>query len=99
MKVFKIILYVLFVFIAFVLGSQNPQAVKVNYLIASANMPLAALMSVCFIIGLLIGCFITLRLFSRLKWQNYRLQKRNEKLARDAQEQFQDKTPDLVEER
>mgnify|MGYP000300417118 CR=1 FL=1 len=89
MKVVKIILFVLCVFIAFVLGSQNPQLVQVNYLIASAKLPLAALMSVCFVVGLLFGCFVSLRLFSKLKWQNYRLQKRNEQLSRHAQEQSQ----------
>ncbi|WP_462158446.1 lipopolysaccharide assembly protein LapA domain-containing protein [Pseudoalteromonas sp. GB56] len=91
MKVIKIILFVLCVFIAFVLGSQNPQFVQVNYLIASANIPLAALMSVCFVIGLLFGCFVSVRLFSTLKWQNYRLQKRNEQLSRTAQEREQNK--------
>ncbi|WP_105198901.1 lipopolysaccharide assembly protein LapA domain-containing protein [Pseudoalteromonas sp. T1lg10] len=89
MKVVKFILFVLCIFIAFVLGSQNPQLVQVNYLIASATMPLAALMSVCFIVGLVLGCFVSFRLFSKLKWQNYRLQKRNEQLSRSAQEQSQ----------
>ena len=84
MKVVKIVLFVLCVFIAFVLGSQNPQSVQVNYLIASAQLPLAALISVCFVIGLLVGCFVSFRLFSKLKWQNYRLQRRNTKLARDS---------------
>ncbi|MEI8618939.1 LapA family protein [Pseudoalteromonas sp. B193] len=72
-KVLKIILVALCLISAFVLGSQNPQLVQVNYIIASNTLPLAVIISICFLLGVLIGCFISFKLFSQLKWQNYRL--------------------------
>jgi putative membrane protein len=57
------------------LGSQNPQLVQVNYVIASNTLPLAVIISICFLLGVVIGCFISFKLFSQLKWQNYRLKK------------------------
>tara|TARA_B100001059_G_scaffold77247_2_gene74932 strand:- start:1867 stop:2148 length:282 start_codon:yes stop_codon:yes gene_type:complete len=74
-KVLKIILVVLCLFCAFLLGSQNPQLVQINYIIASNTLPLAVIISICFILGVIIGCFISFKLFSKLKWQNYRLKK------------------------
>ncbi|BED89051.1 hypothetical protein PspMM1_15190 [Pseudoalteromonas sp. MM1] len=74
-KVLKIILVVLCLFCAFLLGSQNPQLVQINYIIASNTLPLAVIISTCFILGVIIGCFISFKLFSKLKWQNYRLKK------------------------
>jgi putative membrane protein len=58
-----------------VLGSQNPQLVQINYIIASNTLPLAVIISVCFFIGVIIGCIFSFKLFSQLKWQNYRLKK------------------------
>ncbi|KTD98277.1 LapA family protein [Pseudoalteromonas sp. CR1] len=74
-KVLKIILVALCLISAFVLGSQNPQLVQVNYIIASNTLPLAVIISICFLLGVLIGFFISFKLFSQLKWQNYRLKK------------------------
>tara|TARA_B110000046_G_C12822500_1_gene326023 strand:- start:365 stop:646 length:282 start_codon:yes stop_codon:yes gene_type:complete len=74
-KVLKIILVALFLICAFVLGSQNPQLVQINYIIASNTLPLAVIISICFLIGVVIGCFISFKIFSKLKWQNYRLKK------------------------
>ena len=75
-KVLKIILVALCLISAFVLGSQNPQLVQINYIIASNTLPLAVIISICFLLGVLIGCFISFKLFSQLKWQNYRLKKK-----------------------
>ncbi|MBB1386332.1 LapA family protein [Pseudoalteromonas sp. SG45-5] len=74
-KVLKIILVALCLISAFVLGSQNPQLVQINYIIASNTLPLAVIISICFLLGVVIGCFICFKLFSQLKWQNYRLKK------------------------
>ncbi|MEM5480466.1 LapA family protein [Pseudoalteromonas fuliginea] len=74
-KVLKIILVALCLTSAFVLGSQNPQLVQINYIIASNTLPLAVIISICFLLGVLIGFFISFKLFSQLKWQNYRLKK------------------------
>ncbi|MBH0010900.1 LapA family protein [Pseudoalteromonas sp. NZS100_1] len=74
-KVLKIILVALCLINAFVLGSQNPQLVQINYIIASNKLPLAVIISICFLLGVLVGCFISFKLFSQLKWQNYRLKK------------------------
>ena len=74
-KVLKIILVALCLISAFVLGSQNPQLVQINYIIASNRLPLAVIISICFLLGVVIGCFVSFKLFSQLKWQNYRLKK------------------------
>lgn len=74
-QVLKIILVALCLISAFVLGSQNPQLVQINYIIASNTLPLAVIISICFLLGVVIGCFISFKLFSQLKWQNYRLKK------------------------
>ncbi|MBH0093367.1 MULTISPECIES: lipopolysaccharide assembly protein LapA domain-containing protein [unclassified Pseudoalteromonas] len=74
-KVLKIILVALCLISAFVLGSQNPQLVQINYIIASNTLPLAVIISICFLLGVVIGCFVSFKLFSQLKWQNYRLKK------------------------
>lgn len=68
------------------MGSQNPQLVQINYIIASNTLPLAVVISICFLLGVLVGCFISFTVFSQLKWQNYRLKKqlapeKNNKLA------------------
>ena len=34
------------------------------------------IISICFALGVAIGCFISFKLFSQLKWQNYRLKKK-----------------------
>ena len=74
-KVLKIILVALCLISAFVLGSQNPQLVQVNYIIASNTLPLAVIISICFLLGVVVGCFVSFKLFTQLKWQNYRLKK------------------------
>jgi len=74
-KVFKIILAALFLVGAFVLGSQNPQLTQINYIIASNTLPLAVIISICFLLGVVVGCFVSFKLFTQLKWQNYRLKK------------------------
>ncbi|MBE0367953.1 MULTISPECIES: lipopolysaccharide assembly protein LapA domain-containing protein [Pseudoalteromonas] len=73
------------ILLAFVIGTQNPEVVNVNYLIATSQLPLATLMSVCFFIGVLIGCMVSVKVFSQLKWQNYRLKKSNRQLSPDTE--------------
>ncbi|WP_394190745.1 lipopolysaccharide assembly protein LapA domain-containing protein [Pseudoalteromonas atlantica] len=75
-RVLKTILVAICLIFAFVLGSQNPQLVQINYIIASNTLPLAMIISICFALGVVVGCFISFKLFSQLKWQNYRLKKK-----------------------
>ena len=72
-----------FLFIAFVLGSQNPQLIKINYILASAKLPLAVVISICFITGVAAGTLISFKLFTSLKWQNFRLKSSNKKLIEE----------------
>jgi putative membrane protein len=69
------------ILLAFVIGTQNPEVVGVNYLIATSEIPLATLMSICFFIGVVVGCIVSIKVFSQLKWQNYRLRKTNRQLS------------------
>ncbi|RJE77215.1 DUF1049 domain-containing protein [Pseudoalteromonas citrea] len=73
------------ILLAFVIGTQNPEVVNVNYLIATSEIPLATLMSICFFIGVLVGCIVSVKVFSQLKWQNYRLRKTNRQLSPDTE--------------
>jgi len=79
-RVVKILSLLSFLFLAFVLGSQNPQLIKINYILASAKLPLAVVISICFIVGVAAGTFISFKLFTTLKWQNFRLKSSNKKL-------------------
>lgn len=71
----------LFILLAFVIGSQNPTLTSVNYIVASSTLPLATILAITFFIGALIGCLVGISLMSKLKWQNYRLNKLNKSLA------------------
>lgn len=73
-------LAVVAILIAFLVGTQNPQVVGVNFVIASAELPLATLMSICLAFGIMIGLLVTAPVLSKLKWQNHRLKKSNSKL-------------------
>ena len=70
-------LLLVLIVLAFVIGSQNPSEIQVNYILASSTLPLATILSITFVIGLLIGCLIGTISFSKLKWQNYRLNKKD----------------------
>ncbi|WP_241651592.1 LapA family protein [Pseudoalteromonas sp. PS5] len=69
-------LAVVAILIAFLVGTQNPQVVGVNFVIASAELPLATLMSICLAFGIMIGLLVTAPVLSKLKWQNHRLKKK-----------------------
>lgn len=70
-------LLLVLIVLAFVIGSQNPSETQVNYILASSTLPLATILAITFVIGLLIGCLIGTISFSKLKWQNYRLNKKD----------------------
>ncbi|RZG16052.1 LapA family protein [Pseudoalteromonas sp. CO342X] len=78
-------LAVVAILIAFLVGTQNPQVINVNFVIASAELPLATLMSICLALGIIIGLLVTASVLSKLKWQNHRLKKSNSKLSQAAE--------------
>jgi putative membrane protein len=78
-------LALVFILLAFVIGTQNPEVVNVNYIVASSTLPLSTLMSVCFAIGVLLGSVLSIAVFSKLKLQNYRLKKNNRQLTPDTE--------------
>ncbi|WP_105168321.1 lipopolysaccharide assembly protein LapA domain-containing protein [Pseudoalteromonas sp. T1lg23B] len=80
-KVAKKGLALVFILLAFVIGTQNPNLVDVNYIVASSTLPLSTLMSVCFVVGVFVGCVVSVSVFSKLKWQNYRLKKKNRQMT------------------
>jgi len=51
-------LLLILILLAFVLGSQNPVEVKVNYILASSTLPLATILAITLMIGLIIGCLL-----------------------------------------
>merc|ERR1712098_57825 len=69
-------LAVVAILIAFLVGTQNPQVVNVNFVIASAELPLATLMSICLALGIIIGLLVTASVLSKLKWPTPRLKKK-----------------------
>lgn len=76
-KIAKKGLLLVLIVLAFVIGTQNPIEVQVNYILASSTLPLATILAITFIIGLLIGCLIGTASVSKLKWQNYRLNRKD----------------------
>ena len=79
-RVVKILSLLCFLFFAFVLGTQNPQLIKLNYILASAQLPLAGIIGIFFTAGVAAGTIISFKLFTTLKWQNFRLKSSNKKL-------------------
>ena len=70
----------------FVLGAQNAQLVTLNFVIASAEIPMSFVLSISFALGALLGFLLSLRFISSLKFRNYRLQKNNQKLTQSRSE-------------
>ncbi|WP_342455409.1 LapA family protein [Pseudoalteromonas sp. G4] len=68
-------------FILFVLGAQNPHLVKINFIIASAEIPLAFIISICCALGLFLGIALSTILLSKAKLQNRQLRRQNQKLS------------------
>ncbi|ALS98548.1 lipopolysaccharide assembly protein LapA domain-containing protein [Lacimicrobium alkaliphilum] len=72
MKLILALLLALLVFLlALALGAQNDQLVQVNYLIAQSQLPLSALMAICFVGGVAVTVAIWL-----LWFMGYRLKVR-----------------------
>jgi putative membrane protein len=64
------------IMLAFVLGTQNPHIVKLNYIVASSTLPLAMVMSICFFLGIAFAMLTMSVVFTKLKWQSYRYKKK-----------------------
>ncbi|WP_328284242.1 LapA family protein [Pseudoalteromonas sp. SMS1] len=73
--------------VAFVVGTQNPNLVQVNFIVASAKMPLATLLSICLFTGILVGLLFNLTTLVRLKQKNRQLHKANNLLLTKNQSQ------------
>lgn len=73
MKLILALLLALLMFLlALALGAQNDQLVQVNYLIAQSQLPLSALMAICFVGGVVVTLMIWL-----LWLVSYRFKARN----------------------
>ena len=64
-----VILFLIFLAIAFIFGSQNDQMLTLNYLIAKTQMPVAAAVSLFTAIGFVLGLLFALfwKFFGMLK--------------------------------
>ncbi|WP_063367491.1 LapA family protein [Pseudoalteromonas luteoviolacea] len=76
-RVLKKGLLLVLLLVAFVVGTQNPNVVEVNFIVASAEMPLATLLSLCLFSGILLGVLFNLASIVRLKQKNNQLHKTN----------------------
>ncbi|KID57195.1 hypothetical protein JF50_08145 [Pseudoalteromonas luteoviolacea] len=76
-RVLKKGLLLVLLLVAFVVGTQNPNVVEVNFIVASAEMPLATLLSLCLFSGILLGVLFNLASIVRLKQKNHQLHKTN----------------------
>ncbi|WP_372769645.1 lipopolysaccharide assembly protein LapA domain-containing protein [Pseudoalteromonas sp.] len=68
------------------MGSQNPHLVQINFIIASAEIPLAFIISICCALGFLIGIALCTIVLSKAKLQNRQLRRQNQKLSSQFQE-------------
>lgn len=80
-RLLKTLLILCLLFVLFVFGSQNPHLVKINFIIASANIPLAYIVSISCALGVTIGITLGLVVISSTKLHNARLEKLNNKLS------------------
>ncbi len=64
-----VILFLIFLAIAFIFGSQNDQVLTLNYLIAKTQMPVAAAVSLFTAIGFVLGLLFALfwKFFAMIK--------------------------------
>lgn len=76
-RITKVLCIATILVLAFLLGTQNPQVVTLNYIVASSNIPLAVVISIAFSIGIIVGILISFKVFTSLKWHNYRLKRKN----------------------
>ncbi|MFC3034312.1 LapA family protein [Pseudoalteromonas fenneropenaei] len=53
--------------------------VDLNFIVASSTLPLATVMSLCLVLGIIIGLSVMSVFTTKLKWQHYRLQKQHQK--------------------
>ncbi|KZN50989.1 hypothetical protein JL49_02815 [Pseudoalteromonas luteoviolacea] len=86
-RVVKKGLLLVLLLVAFVVGTQNPNLVEVNFIIASAEMPLATLLSLCLFTGILVGLLFNFLSLIRLKQKNGQLHKANNLLLTKNQSQ------------
>ncbi|CCQ11913.1 hypothetical protein PALB_28140 [Pseudoalteromonas luteoviolacea B = ATCC 29581] len=61
--------------LAFLLSTQNPHDIKLNFIVASSTLPLATVMSICFILGIAIGMAVSGIFMTKLKYNHYRQKK------------------------
>ncbi len=69
LKIIKFVLFVVFLMVAVVFGSQNPQLIELNYLIAKGEWPLATVIGIFLLIGFLLGLLVSSWLFTQLHWR------------------------------
>lgn len=86
-RVVKKGLLLVLLLVAFVVGTQNPNVVEVNFIVASAEMPLATLLSLCLFSGIILGVLFNLSSIVRLKQKNRQLHKTNNLLLNKDQSQ------------
>ena len=74
---FYLMLMIVFVIsaIAFIFGSQNPQTITLNYMIARTELSVAQAVSLFTVLGIVIGILVT------LMWRVSRVLKSKRKLA------------------
>lgn len=85
MRTIGILLTILLIIVGIAFTALNAQAVEVNYLLGSKQLPLAAMLLLCLVVGVLVTGFTLgfslLKLKAKNKWLESRLKKSQDQLA------------------
>ena len=85
MRIIGVILTLLLVIVGIVFTALNAQIVEVNYLIGTKQFPLAAVLLVCLVLGVVMSVFIMgfgiIRLRAKNKWLEIKLKRAQEQLT------------------
>ncbi len=68
-NIFIIALFLLILIVGISVGAQNSQEIVVNYVLASASMPVSTLIAVCMLAGFILALLLLGGVLTRLKWQ------------------------------
>lgn len=85
MRIIGLILTLLLIIVGITFAALNAKSVAVNYLIGTSELPLAVVLLVSLIFGILISAFILgismLKLMAQKKWLESKLKRAQEQLA------------------
>lgn len=73
MRIFMIIFYIVLIIVGVTFAALNATSVQVNFYFTMLTMPISVLMAIMLGVGMLIGCFLFLCRYWRLKSEHRKI--------------------------